>query len=199
MPPSLTSLNLIRIRVNRKDTSMFKYTICLIRKGKNILLLNRNKKPTMGMWNGVGGKIEVNETPYEGAVKTFEETGIRLRNVTYKGNVIFKNKDKDEIEETDGMYVFLANLPDEVHIHTPLNTDEGILEWKSIDWILDYGNRGVISNLKKYLPRILDEESNLEYTFIYDSNHNIIDYSTVILNKNDIHKRYIGHFVSNRI
>ncbi len=36
---------------------MYKYTICFIRKGNKILLLNRNKKPNMGMWNGVGGKI----------------------------------------------------------------------------------------------------------------------------------------------
>lgn len=68
---------------------MYKYTICFIRKGNNILLLNRNKKPTMGMWNGVGGKIEDNETPYEGIIReAFEETGIELQNVTYKGNII---------------------------------------------------------------------------------------------------------------
>ncbi len=48
---------------------MYKYTICFIKKGKKILLLNRNKKPNMGMWNGVGGKIEDNETPYEGIIR----------------------------------------------------------------------------------------------------------------------------------
>ena len=178
---------------------MFKYTICLIRKGEKILLLNRNKKPLMGMWNGVGGKIEVNETPYEGVVReTFEETGIRLKDVTYKGNVVFKNKDISEIKDADGMYVFLAHLPDEANVHTPLNTDEGILEWKSIDWILDDDNRGVINNLKKYLPRILEEENNLEHTFIYDNN-NISDYSAVILSEDDTDERYLERFVTNGI
>lgn len=173
---------------------MYRYTICLIRKGGEILLLNRNKKPTMGMWNGVGGKIEDNETPYEGVIReTFEETGIQLHSVTYKGNVIFK--DKDELEDSDGMYVFLADLPDEVHIDTPLNTDEGILEWKSMDWILDDDNRGVISNLKRYLPRLLKDENNLEHTFIYD-NHTIIDYTASILTEDDMNKRYVQHFVS---
>lgn len=172
---------------------MYKYTICLIRKGRKILLLNRNKKPTMGMWNGVGGKIEDNETPYEGVIReTFEETGIQLHSATYKGNVIFK--DKDELENSDGMYVFLADLPDEVHIDTPLTTDEGILEWKSIDWILDDNNRGVISNLKRYLPRLLKDENNLEHTFIYD-NHNIIDYTASILTEDDMNKRYVQHLV----
>lgn len=38
---------------------MLKYTLCLIRNDDQLLLLNRVKKPQMGMWNGVGGKIEV--------------------------------------------------------------------------------------------------------------------------------------------
>lgn len=146
------------------------------------------------MWNGVGGKIEDNETPYEGVIReTFEETGIQLHSVTYKGNVIFK--DKDELEDSDGMYVFLADLPDEVHIETPLNTDEGILEWKSINWILDEDNRGVISNLKRYLPRVLQDEKKLEHTFIYD-HHNIIDYTASNLGEDDMKKRYVQPLVS---
>lgn len=177
-------------------TFMFKYTVCFIKKGEQILLLNRHKKPVMGMWNGIGGKIKANETPYEGVIReAYEETGVQLDSVTYKGIVTFKNKDEDEIDNTNGMYVFLATLPDKAHFQTPLNTDEGILEWKLIDWILDYDNRGVISNLKKYLPSILEEENNLEHTFIYDNNHNIIDYSTVIHNESDVNKRFSEHLI----
>ncbi|MGG5737810.1 MULTISPECIES: NUDIX hydrolase [Bacillus cereus group] len=173
---------------------MYKYTICFIRKGDNILLLNRNKKPTMGMWNGVGGKIEDNETPYEGVIReTFEETGIELQSVTYKGNVIFK--EKDEPRGSEGMYVFLADLPGGEHMDTPLSTDEGILEWKSIDWILDGDNRGVVSNLQRYLPRVLKEENNLEHTFTYD-NRNIIDYTTTLLTEDDTKKRNEKYLVS---
>ncbi len=146
------------------------------------------------MWNGVGGKMEDNETPYEGVIReTFEETGIQLHDVTYKGNVIFK--EKDEPRDSDGMYVFLADLPDEVHIDTPLSTDEGILEWKSIDWILDDDNRGVISHLQRYLLRLLKDENNLEHTFIYD-NRNIVEYTTALLTEDDTKKRYVKHLVS---
>lgn len=173
---------------------MYKYTICFIRKGDNILLLNRNKKPTMGMWNGVGGKIEEYETPYEGVIReTFEETGIELPSVTYKGNVMFQVK--DEPLGSEGMYVFLTDLPDGVYIDTPVSTDEGILEWKSIDWILDGDNRGVVSNLQRYLPRVLKEENNLEHTFTYD-NRNIIDYTTTLLTEDDTKKRYEKHLIS---
>lgn len=168
---------------------MYKYTICFIRQGDNILLLNRNKKPTMGMWNGVGGKIEDNETPYEGVIReTFEETGIKLPSVTYKGNVVFKSK--DEPPGSEGMYVFLTDLPDGVHLDTPLSTAEGLLEWKEIEWILNCDNRGVVSNLPKYLPIILTDDKKLEHIFTYD-NRNIINYTTAFLTEDDANKRYV--------
>jgi len=117
----------------------------------------------MGMWNGVGGKIEDNETPYEGIIReTFEETGIELSSVTYKGTVGFKGK--DEPQASEGMYVFVADLPDGMQMNTPLRTAEGLLEWKEIDWILDGDNRGVVSNLPKYLPTVLTEENKLEHS-----------------------------------
>lgn len=37
---------------------MYQYTLCFIERGDAILLLNRQKAPWMGCWNGVGGKIE---------------------------------------------------------------------------------------------------------------------------------------------
>ena len=42
---------------------MDRYTLCLIRHADSFLLVNRQKRPAMGMWNGVGGKIEPGETP----------------------------------------------------------------------------------------------------------------------------------------
>lgn len=87
---------------------MYKYTICFIRKSDKILLLNRNKKPNMGMWNGVGGKIEENETPYEGIIReTFEETGIELSSVTYKGMSFLKVRTSLEVVK-ECMYSLLT-------------------------------------------------------------------------------------------
>ena len=57
----------------------YPYTLCLIRQDDHFLLLNRQKQPAMGMWNGVGGKIEPGETPTAAVIReTFEETGIAL-------------------------------------------------------------------------------------------------------------------------
>lgn len=44
---------------------MYKYTLCFIKKGCQLLMLNRDSAPTKGLWNGVGGKIEANESPTE--------------------------------------------------------------------------------------------------------------------------------------
>lgn len=55
-----------------------------------------------------------------------------------------------------------------------------------------------MSNLKRYLPRVLEDENNLEHSFTYDNN-TIIDYSTIILNEDDTNKLYVKHPVSNRI
>lgn len=112
---------------------MLKYTICFIKKDDEILLLNRKKKPNMGLWNGVGGKIEPNESPYEAVIReTWEETGMKLDEVTYAGNVVWKSTNGDS-----GMYVFLADLPDGNGVKTPDKVEEGILDWKKLNWILD--------------------------------------------------------------
>ena len=46
-----------------------------------LLLIKRNKKPYKGCWNGIGGKIENDETPLEAAKREcMEETGISINN-----------------------------------------------------------------------------------------------------------------------
>ncbi|WP_317951282.1 NUDIX domain-containing protein, partial [Rossellomorea marisflavi] len=42
---------------------MYKYTLCFIQRNDEILMLNRDKPPVLGLWNGVGGKVADGETP----------------------------------------------------------------------------------------------------------------------------------------
>ncbi|MFL0200377.1 NUDIX domain-containing protein [Exiguobacterium acetylicum] len=150
---------------------MDRYTLCLIRHADRFLLVNRQKRPAMGMWNGVGGKIEPGETPEAAAIReTFEETGITLTSVTSKGIVRLHG------EETSGMYLYLADLEDRP-FPTPVMTVEGILDWKSLDWILGDDNMGIISNLRQYLPIALSTKPPLLHDFYYDG-HTITAYET---------------------
>lgn len=162
---------------------MLKYTICFIRKRDKLLLLNRNKSPNMGMWNGVGGKIEQNESPQEGVIReTLEETGISLQEVKYAGDVTW-----DSNRGNAGMHVFIADLPKVIDLYTPITTREGVLEWKDIDWVLDKDNIGVVGNIKMYLPKILAGQYMLEHKFVYRDGK-VLDYCTSPLSNNDVIK-----------
>ncbi len=170
---------------------MLKYTLCLIRSENKFLLLNRLKKPQMGTWNGVGGKIEYGETPLESVIReTLEETGIRLKEVAYAGNVLFQSS-----QGREGMYLFIAELPDGQYLETPVGTAEGILDWKPIDWILHRDNRGVAANLRVYLPAVLENRTGLEHLFTYNEGI-ITDYKTVELIGEEINMKYSGPVIA---
>jgi 8-oxo-dGTP diphosphatase len=120
----------------------------------------------MGSWNGIGGKIEANETPLQCIIREiFEETGMRPADVTYKGIVTW---DVDGAM-AGGMYTFTAVVPDGLVYETPRKTDEGILDWKEVSWILNPNNLGVATNLPKFLPKVLDDERLYEHRCVFRS------------------------------
>ena len=143
---------------------MYPYTICFIRQAGNILLLNRNAPPWMGMWNGIGGKIEPGETPYRSVLREIaEETGLRLETVVEKGVVTWTV----DGEPRGGMYAFVAELPETFEYPTPVPTEEGILDWKSIDWILHPKNDGVAHNIPYFLNKMFNEQQNYNHHCVF--------------------------------
>ncbi|MBQ8994041.1 MAG: NUDIX domain-containing protein, partial [Turicibacter sp.] len=65
---------------------MLETTLCYIFKNSEILMLYRNKKENdvhEGKWNGLGGKLEKEETPLQCVLReVYEESGLRLVNPT---------------------------------------------------------------------------------------------------------------------
>lgn len=52
-------------------------TICLLRKGDQVLLAMKKRGFGVGKWNGVGGKVKEGETAKQGAIReTQEEIGV---------------------------------------------------------------------------------------------------------------------------
>jgi 8-oxo-dGTP diphosphatase len=146
---------------------MLKYTIGFIKRGSEILLLNREKSSWMGSWNGVGGKLEQDETPQDCIIREIrEETGIIVEEVTFKGTVTW---DVDN-HYYNGMYAFVVEVPDTYEFKTPIKTDEGILDWKKIDWIFHPENTG-IANLQYFLAEMLNGDQIFDYHFVYQGNH----------------------------
>lgn len=143
------------------------FTIGFIKRGHSILLLNREAPAWMGMWNGVGGKIELDETPETCILREIkEETGIVLPSVTAKGMVTWKQVDGSA---AGGMYAFMAEVPEDYHYETPVRQAEGILDWKDLDWVLHPDNVGVC-NLQHFLPTLLNDDEKYEHRFVYSGN-----------------------------
>lgn len=141
---------------------MFKYNVCFLKSNDRILMLNREKPPIMGVWNGVGGKNEADENADEGAKReVLEETGFTVNEYYSKGVITWEKNG----EEKDGLYVYLFEV-DKTFGNEPLQkTREGILDWKKIDWILNPNNLGIAEMVTQYLPVLLEKEGN--YLFAY--------------------------------
>lgn len=140
------------------------YTLLFIRKSDSVLLLNRNKKPYMGKWNGVGGKRESGETALECALReAYEETDMRLKEVLFKGKLTW---------ESDGVFsgeidLYTASLPEDFSYDTPRKTVEGILDWKPVDWITQPDNIGVADNLPHFITKVLYDDTKYTHHCIF--------------------------------
>lgn len=157
---------------------MYKYTLCFIIKDNQVLMLNRNKLPWMGCWNGVGGKVEINETPLECIKREiYEETNINPNDLEIlpKGIVTWN----DNFEVLGGLYLFIAYYNNCFDTIYPLKTEEGILDVKNINWVISTDNYGCSHNIKYLLPNALKENGLYNY-YCHFKNRDLI---TVEINK----------------
>ena len=141
---------------------MYRYTLGFIKRKDEILLVNREKKPWKGSWNGVGGKLNLNETIDNCIIREIEEeTGITVlpSQVEDKGYLTWNSFDA----MGQGLHIFLITLPDDFHYPTPILTQEGILDWKKIEWINDFENYGVADNIPYFLPTVLSKKDRYHY------------------------------------
>lgn len=141
-----------------------RYTICFVTSGEYVLMLNRRRAPNMGLWNGLGGKIEPGETPTESILREVrEEAGLVLPDVVYGGVVTWQWEGG-----AGGMHVFLASVPPKTIVQGVRDTPEGILAWQPLAWVLDPANRGVVSNIRHFLPVMLRDPRPRRFACRYD-------------------------------
>jgi len=141
----------------------FLYTLCFIKQGNKILMINRNKHPWLGIWNGVGGKRDLNESALDCIHREIiEETNIQVDKNTIidKGYVTWNDDFKTP---SLGLHLFYVELPlDYVYI-TPVETQEGILAWKPITWVNDKTNLGVSYNIPYFINNVLSNSKRYHY------------------------------------
>lgn len=156
--------------MNQAGNTMFHYTLAFLVRNDEVLLLNRHKSPWMGAWNGVGGKIQPNETPKQCIKREIaEETGIHIAidDIIDKGSLTWNIFDA----KGNGLYLFVVHLSKDLIYQTPKVVDEGILDWKKISWASDMDNQGIARNIPHFLPVILNDPHHYEFKCTFEGDH----------------------------
>jgi 8-oxo-dGTP diphosphatase len=108
------------------------HTVCMVRQGEKVLLLNRLNDPTIQGYIAPGGKIEFPESPSEGAIREVrEETGLVVRDLVYKGLHEFVNEERSE------RYVIFNYITESFAGDLLEAPPEGALEWVSLADLAD--------------------------------------------------------------
>ena len=101
-------------------------SLCYLYRDDEVLMLHRIKKENdlnEGMWIGIGGHFEENESPEECALReVWEETGLTMTSYRYRGIVTFVS----DRWEGEHMHLFTAT---ETEGTLKEVCDEGELQW----------------------------------------------------------------------
>lgn len=128
-----------------------------------------------------------------------EETQIDPPNLFFKGIITWTS-----VEGTDfgGMYLYLAELPEEYTYPTPIKMDEGILDWKEINWIIHPENRGVASNIPSCLEKVLYDPHCYNHHSIFSTDRMVKQISSRIdprIEENEnLRNTYLQEFMEER-
>ena len=121
------------------------YTVCFLfnQTLDKVLLILKIATEFRGQLNGIGGKIEPNETPFEGALREIEEeSGVSVvRNLMWLGTLhLPHNCEKPDIPDNGLsdpaciLYYFAGIVPDDQTVKTP---DGGeTVDWYETDAVL---------------------------------------------------------------
>lgn len=107
-------------------------TLCYLEKDGSYLMLHRTKKKNdlnEGKWVGVGGKLEKDESPEEGALREIrEETGLTAKRLKLRSVITFIS----DQWENEMMYLFTSDdIEGELR-----ECEEGDLAWIPIEEVM---------------------------------------------------------------
>ena len=133
--------------------------LCYIENKHRYLMLFRNKKKNdinEGKYIGIGGHLEKGETKEKALLREVkEETGLTLLDYQYRGKILFKNDDFEEI-----MYLYTSNkFSGEL-----ISCNEGELHWIDIDEVLNLPHW---EGDKYFLEKLINNIPYFEMSLIY--------------------------------
>ncbi|MFN8444057.1 MAG: 8-oxo-dGTP diphosphatase [Caldilineaceae bacterium] len=109
-------------------------TLIYIRHNQQTLMLHRIKKQNdmhAGKWNGLGGKLELGETPEACAIReAYEESGLHMIDPVLRGMITFPG-----FKGEDDWYTFLFTC--DRFTGELIDSNEGVLAWIDNDKLFD--------------------------------------------------------------
>ncbi len=142
------------------------YTIAFCLVGDKVLMVKRIKSPNKDLWNGIGGKIEEGETPLQAVSREImEEAELDINTATsvhYAGIVTWTTVE-DESNKDKGMHAYIIDFSADTLIMDSVDTPEGLLEWKDLEWVCDKTNPEVVKNITHFLPLMLRKDNPVNY------------------------------------
>ncbi|MEM7816309.1 MAG: 8-oxo-dGTP diphosphatase [Candidatus Aenigmatarchaeota archaeon] len=152
---------------------MFYATLCEIIKDGKILLKKASRGVSKGKWNGLGGKIEDNESVIENLIREVkEEAGIIIKNPRYHGKIKFFQGSEDKFFGI--VYIFSANyFEGEIR-----ESEEGELRWFSLDEIPFHE---MWQDDAIWLPLVLEGKKFLAEFLFDEEMKRILDYRIKLL------------------
>ncbi len=127
-----------------------------LRKDNQILMIHKKSDFHEGKWNGLGGKLERDESPWEAAQRELlEESGVDLPQSQFNllGVLQFPNFKPHKCEDWM-VYVFTAKLPGEDLQKVNFSCPEGDLHWVPVDEVL---SRNLWAGDLHFIPYVLEE------------------------------------------
>ncbi len=140
-----------------------------LRRGEEVLLMHRRKEPNLGLWIAPGGKVELDESPRETALREMEEeTGLRLHGLRWRGLCT-------EVSLTeDWQWLLFIYLAEQFEGELRAERREGDLAWVPV---ADYlaGRLPMPQADRIFAPKVLDDAVPFfEAKFVYDAQERLV-------------------------
>lgn len=141
-------------------------TLCYIEKDGAYLMLHRTKKENdinQGKWIGVGGHLEVHETPEECVRREArEETGLTLSSLSFRGVVHFSSGEAEE-----EMFVYTSDR----FLGELIECREGELAWIRKEKIMDLN---LWEGDRIFLPLLMGDNQFFRFSLCYTEDGHLI-------------------------
>lgn len=130
-------------------------------RGDQVLLMHRQQEPNLGLWIAPGGKVEMNEAPYETARREMlEETGLIVDALEWKGFCT-------EVSPLDDwQWMLFIYVTRQFHGELTPNHREGKLAW--ITRHEYYHSLPIPQADAIFAPRVLEQDGLFVAKFSYD-------------------------------